>query len=114
MSAFGQKRSWHTSVVAKANKPFSQILASVKSGDCTRTVFYPVDDVLSVTKAAIANPPGQSRHSLFVAMLVIENEKAGHARPFYKKVALHPRSGRRRIPAWYRSGATDDDSRAHS
>jgi len=100
-------------VIAKMNKSLTKVFSSVKSGNCTWAALDPVDDVFPIPQAALANPLGQSRDGLFVAMLIVQNEKSGHSRPLHEKMALDPRSGRRRSPTCHRGGTADDNSRAN-
>jgi hypothetical protein len=81
-------------VIAKMNKSLTKVFSSVKSGNCTWAALDPVD-------------------GLFVAMLIVQNEKSGHSRPLHEKMALDPRSGRRRSPTCHRGGTADDNSRAN-
>src|SRR5262245_22700644 len=99
--------------MSETNEPLAEIFSPIELGDCTRTILYPADDILTIMQEAFADPSRQSRDRFFVAVLIIENEKPGHSRPFHEKMPLDPRASRWRIPARNRSGAADDNSGAH-
>ena len=44
--------------IAKMNKALTEVFSAVKFGDCAWTVFDPVEDILAITQAAIADPVG--------------------------------------------------------
>src|SRR5262245_22693741 len=47
-----------TSVIGKMDKPLTEVFSPIKSGDRSWAVFDPLDDVLAITQAALANPLG--------------------------------------------------------
>src|SRR5262249_963579 len=89
-----------TSVIAKMNKPLTEVFSAVKPGDCTWAIFNPVDDILPIMQEAFADPSRQSRDGLFVAMLVIENENSTHSRSLHEKMSLDPRSRHPAVSDW--------------
>src|SRR5262249_1730366 len=78
------------SVIAKMNKPLTEVFSAVKPGDCPWAIFNPFDDILPIMQEAFADPSRQSRDGLFVAMLVIENENSTHSRSLHEKMSLGP------------------------
>src|SRR5262245_7726598 len=88
--AWGCRTVMANLVIAKMNKSLTKVFSSVKSGNCTWAALDAVDDVFPIPQAALANPLGQSRDGLFVAMLIVQNEKSGHSRPLHEKMAARP------------------------
>ena len=99
-------------MMAKMDKPLAEVFSPVKFGNCAWAALDPVNDVFAITQSALADPSGQSRDGLFIAILIIEYEKTRHSRPLDEQVPLYPRSGRRWIPTRYRSGIADHDARS--
>ena len=96
-------------VVAKMNKPLTEIFPAIKFGDCTRAIFDALRHIFAISQPVLADPFGEPGHCFFVAMLVIKNQKPGHSRPLHQNMALNPRTGWRGIPTRDRSRAANDD-----
>src|SRR5258707_8038713 len=90
----------------------AEIFSPIKLGDGSRAMFDAVGNVFAVTELPIADPFGKTFDRLHVAVLVIEDDKAGHPRTLDQDITLDPRTERRRVPASDRSGAADHHPRA--
>ena len=90
----------------------AEIFSPVKLGDGSRAMFEAVGNLFAVTELSVADPFGETFDRLHVAVLVIEDDKAGHPRTLNQDMTLDPRTERRRVPASDRSGAADHHPRA--
>jgi hypothetical protein len=83
----------------------AEIFSPIKLGDGWRAMFNAVGNLFAVTELPFADPFGETFDRLHVAVLVIEDEKAGHPRALDQNMTLDARTERRRVPACDRSGA---------
>src|SRR5690242_11314600 len=78
--------------VIHADQPLARILAAVEAGDGAGGLFEAVQDLLAIVEAPLADPGGQLRYGLLVAMLVIPDQEALHARCLVEQVPLDART----------------------
>src|SRR6266478_752859 len=96
----------------QSDQSLAEILSPIELGDGCRAMFDAVGNLLEVAELPVADPLGETFDRLHVAVLIIENDEAGHPRTFDQNMPLDARTERRRVPACDRSGTADHHPRA--
>ena len=72
-----------------------RVFSSVKLGNGTWAFSNALGDIFPISQSALADPLCQPSDGLFIAMLIVENQKSSHSCSFHQNMALNAPEAKR-------------------